>query len=111
MSIGESHTKLWEHSGRVEQQEWLDLGYGSSAEVAASLAEMGRLNRYLGGLRALTVHLYPRLAALALQKDEITVLDLGTGGAEIPVVLAGWARRHKTRLHILGVDLAQRHLE
>jgi hypothetical protein len=96
---------------RIEQPEWLDLGYGSPPEVAASLADIDRINRYLGGRRALTLHLYPRLKRLAQRAEAITLIDLGTGSADIPIALAGWARRHQIRLHILAVDIARRHLD
>jgi SAM-dependent methyltransferase len=94
---------------RLEQAEWLDLGYGTLPDVAANLEEMWRINRYLGGLRALTRHLYPRLHALA-RVGEVTVADLGTGSAEIPLALMRWARRSKLQLRILAVDQAERQL-
>src|SRR6266852_850189 len=63
---------------RVEEAEWLDQGRGSDADVAANLDEMWRLNRWLGGMSALTRHLYPRLRS---SPGPCTVLDLGTGSA------------------------------
>ncbi len=96
---------------RVEQLEWLDRGYGSQAEVQASLAEVGRINRYLGGLGALTKHLHPRLKALAKVQEQVSVLDLGTGTAEIPLALLHWAQQQHIRLQVIAVDLAQRHLQ
>jgi len=111
---------------QVTQPEWLDLGYGSEADVAENLAEMWRINRSLGGLGALTRHLYPRL--LPCKKNDspapdagagvsrfpsqnlITIADLGTGSADIPVALACWARTHHRELRIFGVDWAARNL-
>jgi SAM-dependent methyltransferase len=92
----------WLVPGRLEQPELLDLGFGSPADVEINLAEMWRSNRYLGGLRALTVHLYPRLAACS---GTISVLDLGTGNAQLPRAIA---RDHDLR--IIGVDWARRNL-
>jgi hypothetical protein len=89
----------------VDRPELLELGYGSHQDVAANLAEMDRINRYLGGLRALTRHLYPRLLA---QHGRLTLVDLGTGSAMIPVVIARWARRRGLDLRILAVDCAAR---
>ena len=43
---------------RIDEIELLDAGYGTLPDVAANLAEMARLNRWLGGYRALTYHLY-----------------------------------------------------
>ena len=85
----------------------LDLGYGSPSDVAHNLREMERTNRYLGGYRALTRHLFPRLAAA---DGPVSVLDIGTGGAGLPCLIAGWARRHKVEVSLLAIDRAARHL-
>ncbi len=92
---------------RIEAQEHLDSGIGTPAEVETNLAEMWRINRYLGGFRALTQHLYPRLLAC---QDEVTLVDLGTGSADILVALADWARLHEIKLRCIGVDWAGRNL-
>jgi SAM-dependent methyltransferase len=92
---------------RVEAPEWLDQGRGTPEDAAQNLAEMWRLNRWLGGQRALTRHLYPRLAR---RNGSATVLDLGTGGAEGARAIATWGRRRGLRLRIIGVDWAARNL-
>ncbi len=98
----------WLIPTQVEQPELLDLGFGSPADVSANLAEMWRANRYLGGLRALTRHLYPRL--LACQGSTIILSDLGTGSGQIPVMIARWACRHGLTMQIIGVDWSPRNL-
>jgi len=90
---------------RLDQPELLDLGLGSPAEAATNLAEMWRINRDLGGLRALTHHLYPRLIAV---KDPITLADLGTGSADIPLAIARWARTQNLKLRFFASDWAER---
>jgi len=97
----------WSASVRLEQLEWLDLGLGSPAEVAANLTEMWRINRYLGGLHALTVHLYPRLAAVS---EPQTLIDLGAGSAEMLPLIARWAKLRGLRLRLFALDRALRHL-
>ena len=92
---------------RIDEIELLDAGYGTPHDVAANLAEMARLNHWLGGYRALTHYLYPRLAACA---GPVTLLDLGTGSADLPVRLAAWAGRRGIDLHAWGLDRAPRHL-
>jgi SAM-dependent methyltransferase len=92
---------------RIDQPELLDLGEGSARDVAENLAEMQRINDMLGGTRALTRHLYPRLL---LHDRPVRLADLGTGGAGIPVSVLNWARRLKIPLQILGVDWSQRSL-
>jgi len=96
---------------RLEALELLDLGRGTTADVQQNLAEMWRINRWLGGFRALTRHLYPRLTAAGLSAGQpITLLDLGTGAAEVPAALARWGRAHHLPLTILGIDWMARHL-
>jgi hypothetical protein len=90
---------------RHDQPELLDLGHGSPADTAMNLAEMWRINRDLGGFRALTHHLYPRLAAI---KNPITIADLGSGSADIPLALGRWARTRGLKLHVFALDWADR---
>ena len=92
---------------RVDDPEWLDEGRGSSADVAVNLDEMWRLNRWLGGVSALTRHLYPRLLAAT---GPTRVLDLGTGGAHLPAAIVAWARRQPATVQVFGLDLAARNL-
>lgn len=98
---------------RQDQPEWLDLGYGTEADVAANLNEMDRINRYLGGWRAITRHLYPRLHQLKRSRSaaqSLRLADLGTGSAALPAVLAHWAQRQGYALQIVAVDWAERQL-
>jgi SAM-dependent methyltransferase len=85
----------------------LDLGCGNASDVARNLREMEQTNRYLGGYRALTRHLFPRLAAAG---NPVSVLDIGTGRAGLPRLIAEWGRRHKVAVSVLAVDRAARHL-
>ncbi|MEP7358196.1 MAG: methyltransferase domain-containing protein, partial [Anaerolineales bacterium] len=109
-SRGPSLPSEWPHGPglpRDDQPEWLDQGRGSPRDVAINLAEMARINRWLGGLPALTRHLYPRILAAA---SPVTVLDLGTGSAEFPARLAAWARARGRDVRVIAVDWAARNL-
>jgi SAM-dependent methyltransferase len=97
----------WRGPARLEAEEWLDQGRGSDADAAANLAEMARTNRWLGGLRALTRHLYPRLAATA---GLISVLDIGAGSAEVGLALTAWARAHGRTVRVTALDWSARNL-
>lgn len=92
---------------RANETEWLDQGRGSDADVAANLDEMWRLNRWLGGLSALTRHLYPRLLAAS---GPSRVLDLGTGSAHVPLDIGRWACARRLEVQLIGLDWAARHL-
>ena len=87
--------------------EWLDEGRGTVHDVDQNLAEMGRVNSCLGGARALTRHLYPRLANCP---GPATVLDLGTGAAEGASAIARWGRQRGLQVRVIGADWAARHL-
>jgi SAM-dependent methyltransferase len=97
----------WDALPRAETPEWLDLGRGTSADVAANLAEMARLNRWLGGLRALTRHLYPRLRQAPPGRR---ILDLGAGGAEGTRAIAQWGRARGLAPRLVALDWSARNL-
>lgn len=103
-SVGQAS---WLRPPRTDQAEMLDLNAGSIEDVRANLREMWLINRWLGGLRALTVHLFPRLRAASAT---VSVLDLGTGGAEVPAFLTHWAAKHQIALQVIGVDWSPRNL-
>jgi SAM-dependent methyltransferase len=98
---------FWPQLPRDDQPEWLDQGRGTARDVAANLAEMARINRWLGGTHAITRHLYPRILAAT---GPVTVLDLGTGSAEFPARLAAWARARGRVVRVIAVDWAARNL-
>jgi ubiquinone/menaquinone biosynthesis C-methylase UbiE len=60
------------------------------------------INRYLGNYRAV-------LGGLARLIDEqklkrFSLLDVGTGSADIPALIASWARRHHFTAQLIGLD-------
>ncbi len=96
---------------RIEAPEMLDLGQGTTADVQQNLAEMWRINRWLGGFRALTRHLYPRLLAAGSSAGQpVTLVDLGTGAAEVPAALVRWSEVRGLPISVLGIDWMARHL-
>lgn len=105
--IQESGFGFFAQMQRIESQELLDQGAGTARDAAVNLHEMQRINDWLGGTRALTRHLYPRLARVT---GPLTLLDLGAGAGGLSVRLAGWARKHKRSMRILAVDLSGRNL-
>lgn len=98
----------WLTPARVEAPELLDLGEGAPQDVQASLADLWRINRYLGGMEAVTRYLYPRLQTIS---GPATVADIGTGSADIPRTIAFWAQQQGIQVRLVGLDLAGRHLK
>lgn len=98
----------WLVPRRVDREELLDAGEGTPSDVAASLADLWRINRFSGGNRAVTQHLYPRLRAHA---GPATVLDIGAGSAQLAVLIDRWARRNRLPVRVIAADLSARHLD
>lgn len=92
---------------RISEPELLDQGAGTLQDVQRNLQEMTRINRHLGGIRAVTRHLYPRLRA---QSQPTTVVDIGTGAADLPYIITRWTQKHRHPVQVIGLDLAARNL-
>lgn len=74
----------------------------SSEEIAGCLGAITRLNG-LGGRWITLRHVRHLLGGLPAHRP-VTVLDVGTGAADIPVTLVRWARRHGRVLRIFALD-------
>ena len=93
---------------RVVIPELLDDDAGSAAEVSSSLADLGRINRWFGGVRVLT-RLVERVAERAGQR-ELTVLDVAGARGELPARAAEQLREKNIRLETTVLDRAASHL-
>lgn len=71
-------------------------------ELSANLRDLERVNRLFGGTRLSLRYLRPMLHRP--YTDELRILDVATGGADIPTAIARWARRRGRRVRIVGVD-------
>jgi hypothetical protein len=84
-------------------------------ELDRSLRFVRMVNARLGGSRA-AVGQMARWTAGRAASEELRILDVGTGSADIPMAIAEWARARGRRVRIIGVDanpatveLARRH--
>jgi len=80
--------------------ELLDGPLDDPVGLAGNLRDLRRINRWLGGV-ALSA---TAIEALAAHRAELTLLDVGTGGADIPLGLLRWADRRGRRLSVVGID-------
>jgi SAM-dependent methyltransferase len=87
----------------VDVEELLDGPLDDPATLRGNLRDLERANRWLGGA-ALSAH---GIAALAGERESLTVLDVGTGAADIPVALLERAARDGRRLRVTGIDSRQ----
>lgn len=93
---------------RVYIEELLDLGEGTDEDVARNLADLRRINRFLGGRRVVL----EALASLVEGADlrQLSLLDVGTGSADIPGAVADWCRSRNIVGNITALDLSERNL-
>ncbi len=100
---------------RSPRREILDLRPATPAEIEANFNQIALVNRTLGGVRAVRV----ALSDLLRENDdqEVHLLDVATGGADIPRALIAFARRggfgddRRRRLHITATDLSREVLD
>lgn len=80
--------------------ELLDGPLDDPAALVGNLRDLRRINRWFGGV-ALTS---AAIEALAAHRTGLSILDVGTGGADIPVALLARAARRDRTLDIVGLD-------
>ncbi|HUF93843.1 MAG TPA: methyltransferase domain-containing protein [Candidatus Limnocylindria bacterium] len=73
------------------------------ADLAASLADLDRLNRWFRGY-ALSVACIRRAAAAVPRSRPMTVIDVGGGHGDFAVHLVRWARTAGRRVRVIVVD-------
>ncbi len=81
--------------------ELLDDPAADPAAVALSLRHIGRSNRWFGGLGAARYGLAQVLRGV---RGRVTLLDVGTGGGDLPAELARWAAARGIGLRPFGVE-------
>ena len=87
---------------RIRSPELMDQEEVDAAELARSLADLEGVNRWLGGSRVVLEALAPLLRKT--QGEEIRVLDVATGSADIPIALVRRARMAGVALRVVATD-------
>ncbi|MBW3629235.1 MAG: methyltransferase domain-containing protein [Gemmatimonadetes bacterium] len=87
---------------RVRAPELMDAPEVDAAELERSLDDLERVNRWLGGSRVVLEALAPLLRRI--DGEDVRVLDVGTGSADIPIVLARRARKVGVAMRIVATD-------
>ncbi|HLG14582.1 MAG TPA: methyltransferase domain-containing protein [Blastocatellia bacterium] len=93
---------------RIHEEELLDQGAGCDDDVARNLADLRRINRLLGGTRVIR-----RAIQAGLNGDRprsLSLLDVGTGSADIPAAIARWWERIGIQSTLVSLDLSERNL-
>ena len=87
---------------RSDRLELMDAPVDDPAELAANFRDIERVNRLLGGTATVLHHL-PRLLPSAPDRP-ITVLDLATGSADIPLAVVRWAKSRGITIRVIASD-------
>jgi len=96
--------RLWTRLPRAEDAVELLDGPTPLADLSRCLIDVARLNALFGG-RFLTMVHVKRLAAALPAGRPLTILDVGTGGGDVPRALVRWARRASRSIRVIGLDL------
>ena len=91
---------------RSHEAELMDGADYTPAELLENLADLRRVNRYLGGQRALTRHLFPMIQTVwTAGLRRIRLLDVGAGSADIPSRIVSWARGRGIEVECVALDM------
>jgi ubiquinone/menaquinone biosynthesis C-methylase UbiE len=90
---------------RSDKLEFIDTGDYTPEEYAGCLAELRRVNRWLGDETALKNSLLREIESENLR--EFSVLDVGAGSGEMLRFIAGFARQQKRKTKLCGLDFNQ----
>jgi ubiquinone/menaquinone biosynthesis C-methylase UbiE len=93
---------------RIYEEELLDAGEGTDDDVAENLADLRRINRLLGGTSVVIKALAGSFSGSNLKR--ISLLDVGTGSADIPSAVAAWCRSRGVESDITALDISERNI-
>lgn len=93
---------------RIYVEELLDAGEGTDDDVARNLSDLRRINRLLGGARVVRAALSSYLNTR--ETRQVSLLDVGTGSADIPTAAAQWYDSLGIERLIVALDISERNL-
>jgi SAM-dependent methyltransferase len=93
---------------RIVSTEWLDQDAGSPREIARSLDDLWRINRWLGGVSGCLRLLLRALEARGLRSARI--LDVGAGDGRLAARLKSELARRNIHADFLALDRSASHL-
>ncbi|HEU0053526.1 MAG TPA: methyltransferase domain-containing protein [Longimicrobium sp.] len=87
---------------RAAGGELMDLPDAGRGDLERALDDLRGVNRWLGGTRVVLHHLAKLVAAHP--RPSYRILDVATGAADIPLVVAKWARSRGLATEIVATD-------
>lgn len=91
---------------RSRELEHIDTGDYTAEEYEGCLAELRRVNRWLGDAGALRRSVLPEIARDGAR--EFSLLDVGAGSGELLREVARWARARRIKARLVGLELNER---
>ena len=83
--------------------EWMDRTDNTAEDLNGALDDLRVVNRFLGGSRTLVDAVRPFLRERG-DGEPLSILDVGTGGGDLPLDLVAAARRSGRRIRVVAVD-------
>jgi 2-polyprenyl-3-methyl-5-hydroxy-6-metoxy-1,4-benzoquinol methylase len=78
----------------------------SQSEYAGGLADIRKINRFFGDNHATLKFFSALVSGLGASAERaVSVLDVATGSADIPVAIVKWARRQGIKIVVTAVDI------
>src|SRR5579884_4079576 len=102
--------EIFTRSRRTDEPELIDRSEHDPAILAENLSDIRRVNRWLGG-KWLTIRALTHLTADLRSGDEISILDVATGSADLPEAMVTWAGQRGLRARLFVSDLAEQILQ
>ncbi len=94
---------------RIVTPEMMDDPSVDEQELERSLSYIRAVNKHLGGRNALLHHL-KRWSSTWPTGETITLLDIATGSADLPVACVRWARSEGIDLRVTAIDTHEKTL-
>lgn len=88
---------------RVDVPELMDAPDADPCEVRRSLRDLASVNRFLGGTAVLLRHLRRALAGVRMGQA-VSLLDVGTGAADVPAAIVERGERCGYRVWVVGLE-------
>jgi ubiquinone/menaquinone biosynthesis C-methylase UbiE len=110
LTIRSSQPWFFRPLARSDESELMDQPELDPMELAGNLHDIRRVNHLLGGTSIVLRHLR-RIRASFPSQESVTVLDLATGSADIPVAVSCWAKRRGLAMTITASDSSEQMLE
>ena len=100
----------WDTPARIDEPELIDDEGQPYVDFRASMTDVQRANRFLGGtpvvIRQAKIWLRAAKADPAFAARPVTFLDVATGSGDLPRAILALARREEAPVRVLGLDFS-----